>query len=199
MKIMIVFIIIGGARLQRINDQPKPTVARPFFAQEAHFSPLPQQYAALPAPLHFTAFRRGKAFSQQPAHAFRPTRQCIGHNSPRKDHKIEDIRAEWGDWMRWRSRKCGASVGKTQSPANATIHKNVHPTSAASQAGGPGRQVPKRPAGNVAGVRAMAIKLYLRQIQATFYLRDLYMHYACQPTCLIIIKMEDIDSIDTEH
>lgn len=101
--------------------------------------------------------------------------------------------------MRWRSRKCRASVGKTQRPSNATLHKNMYQTGAASQASGPGRQIPKRPIGNVAGVPAMAIKLYLRQIQATFYLGDLYMQYACQLACLIIIKMEDIDSIDTEH
>ena len=94
MKIMIVFIIIGGARLQRINDQPKPTVARPFFPQEAHFSILPQQYAALTAPLHISALRRGEAFSQQPTPTFRPARERIGHHSPRKDHKIEDL---WAD------------------------------------------------------------------------------------------------------
>ena len=132
MKIMIVFIIIGGARSQRINDQPKPTVARPFFPQEAHFSPLPQQYAALAAPLHLAPLRRGKAFSQQPTHAFRPTRECIGHSNQGKDHKIKDLWAEWGDWMRWRSRKCRASVGKAQRPANATLHKNMHQTSVAS-------------------------------------------------------------------
>lgn len=80
--------------------------------------------------------------------------------------------------MRWRSRKRGAGVREAQRPANANFHKNMYPASVVEEACGSGRQVQKRFAGNVAGVLAMPIKLYLRQLQATFYLGDLYMLYA---------------------
>lgn len=74
-----------------------------------------------------------------------------------------------------RSRKRGASVREGERTANAHIHKNVYSADAAEETSRPGRQVQERFTGNVAGVRAMPIKLYLRQLQATFYLRDLYM------------------------